>query len=161
MSLRNVLTVTCTTSLLLSHSTQAQADLAVERLAWLAGCWEASSGTTIIEEQWTSPRGGAMLGAGRTLRDGKLVAYEFLIVELRDSTVTLVAHPSGQATTPFPAQAISDHAALFANPTHDFPQRIGYERRSADSLLTWIEGSIGGEMQRSEFRYARVPCPGP
>ncbi|HET9727581.1 MAG TPA: DUF6265 family protein, partial [Gemmatimonadales bacterium] len=39
----------------------------VTQVAWLAGCWEQASGSRLIEEQWTRPRGGLMLGLGRTV----------------------------------------------------------------------------------------------
>ena len=45
----------------------------IDRVAWLQGCWELSSGNRVVEEQWTRPRGGIMLGVGRTTRDGRLV----------------------------------------------------------------------------------------
>ncbi|HEU5171140.1 MAG TPA: aminotransferase class V-fold PLP-dependent enzyme [Gemmatimonadales bacterium] len=32
-------------------------------LAWLTGCWEARSPLRSIEEHWTEPRGGSLLGA--------------------------------------------------------------------------------------------------
>jgi hypothetical protein len=139
---------------------RAQPDPSLERLAWLTGCWEASAADATVEEQWTTPRGGVMLGVNRTARDGRLISYEFLVLDGREASVIYVAHPSGQAAATFSAEAVSDARVVFGNPAHDYPQRIGYERRATDSLFAWIEGPQDGELRRVEFAFVRVPCPG-
>jgi hypothetical protein len=45
----------------------------------------------------------------------------------------------------------------FENPKHDFPQRIGYERKG-NALLAWIEGTQDGKVRRLEFPYLRTSC---
>ena len=50
----------------------------IERLHWLAGCWERVSGERTIEEQWMRPRGRSMLGMGRTVRGDSTVEYELM-----------------------------------------------------------------------------------
>jgi hypothetical protein len=48
-------------------------------LAWLAGAWVGTRGTggaTSLEERWSPPLGGAMLGTSRTVRGGKMSAFE-------------------------------------------------------------------------------------
>jgi hypothetical protein len=54
--------------------------------------------------------------------------------------------------------AISDTMVVFENPAHDFPQRVGYQRRGADSLVAWIEGTMQGQARKIEFPYARATC---
>jgi len=132
----------------------------VERVAWLQGCWQASSPQRIIEEQWTAPRGRSMLGVSRTLRGDSLVGYELVVVRERAGVLTYHAHPSGQASAVFTAQTVSDSMVVFENAAHDFPQRVGYRRVGNDSLLAWIEGSVQGTARRVEFSYARARCPG-
>lgn len=99
-----------------------------------------------------------MLGVNRTVRNGRLVAYEFLLLDGRDTTLTYVAHPSGQSAAAFRAESIAADRAVFSNPSHDFPQRIGYARLARDSLLAWIAGVSDGERRRAEFPFARVAC---
>ena len=54
----------------ISLGAQAPSD-GVQRLAWLQGCWEtAAAADRTVEEQWTAPRGGSMLGTSRTVRGG-------------------------------------------------------------------------------------------
>ena len=103
-------------------------------------------------------RGNSMVGVSRTVRADTLLEYELVVLRERDGVVAYEAHPSGQSPAIFPARTLTDSSAIFENPTHDFPQRIGYTRR-ADSLIAWIEGERDGRSRRVEFPYVRVPCP--
>ena len=49
-----------------------RAATSVESLAWLAGAWR-TSGTPEIEEYWSRPKAGSMIGMGRTMVRGKTV----------------------------------------------------------------------------------------
>ena len=131
----------------------------IDRVAWLQGCWELSSGNRIVEEQWTRPRGGIMLGVGRTTRDGRLVEYESVVLREQEGRLAYEAHPSGQESAVFLSREVSDTRVVFENPTHDYPQRVGYERRGSDALSAWVEGSMSGQSRRIDFAYSRVSCP--
>jgi hypothetical protein len=131
----------------------------VDRVAWLQGCWEMSSGGRTIEEQWTTPRGGVMLEVGRTVREGRLIEYEFVVVREDGDQLAYEAHPSGQPSAVFRTNEVGDARVVFENPEHDFPQRVGYERTSADTLAAWTEGTANGRELRVDFAYRRVACP--
>ena len=126
--------------------------------AWLVGCWEYHKGDMLIEERWMPARGGVMLEIGRTTRGDGLLDYEFVVLHLEPGKAGYEAHPAGQPPETFPARSITDSSFLFEDLAHDFPQRVGYTRRGADSVLAWIEGTAGGKTQRVEFPYARVKC---
>ena len=132
--------------------------LPIERLAWLQGCWESSSSQRTVEEQWMAPRGGIMLGMGRTVRGSTLVEYEMVIIREQGNQLAYEAHPSGQPSAVFLSGTVSDSMIVFENPTHDFPQRIGYQRTAPDVLLAWIEGTERGKERRIEFPYRRTTC---
>lgn len=131
----------------------------VEQLSWLHGCWSISAGGRTVEEQWMAPRGGVMLGTGRTVKDGKLVEYEFVIIRERGDALVYEAHPSGQPSAEFVSILVGDSEVVFENKNHDFPQRIGY-RRSAAGIEAWIEGSVGGKSRKIAFPYQRGECVG-
>ncbi len=130
----------------------------VQRLGWMAGCWERSSGATIVEEQWMRPRGGVMLGMGRTTRRDTVVEYEQLRIFERAGRTVYSATPSGQAPAEFQAATTGDSLVTFENPAHDFPQRVIYRRRGADSLIARVEGLRGLELRGIDFPYRRVAC---
>ncbi len=101
-----------------------------------------------------------MIGVSRTVQADTLREYELVIIRERaGGEIAYEAHPSGQATATFVARTANDSTIVFENSAHDFPQRVGYTRRGADSLIAWIEGERGGKTRRIEFPYARVRCP--
>ena len=129
----------------------------ISRAAFLSGCWERQAGTRLVEEQWMKPRGGAMLGLGRTVRNDSVIEYEFVRIFERGRQLVYAAQPSGQAPAEFEAILLESGRLIFANPTHDFPQRISY-RLAGDSLWARIEGTLNGRERGVDFRYARVSC---
>jgi Domain of unknown function (DUF6265) len=137
----------------------AQQPQGIQRVAWLRGCWEMSTPDRTVEEQWMVPRGGSMMGMSRTVRDGKLVAYEMVLIREERPALAYEAHPSGQPVATFLSTTISPSQVVFENPSHDFPQQIGYQLKE-DALLAWIAGSQSGKSRRVEFSYKRVTCGG-
>lgn len=132
----------------------------LERVAWLQGCWEAASADRVTEEHWSVPRGGTMIGMSRTVSGTATSAHEFLLIRERDGKLAYEAHPSGQAPAVFLSTTVTGSSVVFENREHDFPQRIGYERKADDGLTAWIEGNRGGQVRRIEYPYKRVACPG-
>ncbi len=49
--------------------------------AWLAGHWVGEGFGGVSEEIWSPPADGAMMGMFRQLNEGKLVFYEFLLLD--------------------------------------------------------------------------------
>jgi hypothetical protein len=130
----------------------------VAQVSWLTGCWTLSSGDRVVEEQWMAPRGGTMLGMGRTVRGDRLIEYEVVVIRTEGERLAYDAHPSGQPPAVFLSRTLTETAVVFENADHDFPQRVGYERKGEDALLAWIEGTTGGNTRRVEFPYRRAAC---
>jgi len=104
-----------------------------------------------------------MLGSARTVRDGKTVEHEFVIVrEAADGRLAYEVSPSGRPVTVFTSISLDDDGVVFENLQHDFPQRVAYQRKGAD-LLAWIEGpakNAPGQLRRIEYPYRKVACTG-
>ena len=132
----------------------------IEALAWLAGCWSRADADAGSGEQWTAPAGGTMLGVSRTVRNGRTVEFEFVVIRgTADGALVYQAHPSGQASAEFRLMHAGDGEVVFENPAHDFPQRIGYRLDEDGTRLTaWIEGTRGGTTRRIPFPMRRVAC---
>lgn len=130
----------------------------IDRVAWMTGCWEASNSERTVYEQWTAPQARAMLGNSRTIRRDSLVEYEFVVLREQGERLAYLVHPSGQATTTFLATTFGESSVIFENPQNGFPQKIGYERRGADSLVAWISGPRGDTTRRIDFPYKRISC---
>jgi hypothetical protein len=129
----------------------------VENLGWLAGHWRSVRGDSVVEEGWLGPSGGTMLGLNRTVRAGRTTDFEYLRIEEREGALLLLASPDGRCpATEFTLIELSESGAVFANPEHDFPQRIIY-RRDEDALVAAIEGSADGETRRIEWIFRLMP----
>lgn len=154
----------CAAALLLLGRALAQGSAPRERhrvteLAWMAGCWEGASGSHAVEEQWTRPKGGLMLGTGRTTPGDSLLEYEQVRLLERGGRLVYAAAPSGQVPAEFQSVAVTDSSVTFENLAHDFPQRIIYRRLAHDSLVARIEGMRGGQLRGRDFPYRRAACP--
>ena len=129
----------------------APAQAAIGDLVWLAGAWVGTRGKSSIEERWSPPGGGAMLGVSRTVRGDKMTAFEFLRIVERDGGLVYKAQPGGKPPTEFVLTELSGTRAVFENPRHDSPQRIVYELSAEGHLSASIGYAKGGLPQRFEF----------
>ncbi|HKQ63126.1 MAG TPA: DUF6265 family protein [Candidatus Polarisedimenticolaceae bacterium] len=136
----------------LAHADPAPA-LRIEDLGWMAGDWEMVSGDTRIEEHWTRPAGGTMVGMGRTLRGPTTAFFEYLRLETRPDGIYYVAHPQARPGTDFKLVRHAAQEAVFENPAHDFPQRITYRREADGGLFACVEGDAQGTEPPEEYRY--------
>ena len=137
---------------------QAPATNAIDRVAWLTGCWSAEGSRRVVEEHWMRPAGGSMLGMARTVTNGKTTGFEFVRIVEEAGALAYHANPSGQAAARFAADSVTDSLVSFFNPGHDFPQRVAYRLQADGGLLAWIEGTINGRSRTQEFPYRPVEC---
>ena len=130
----------------------------LDRLAWLAGCWQGSTPGREYRERWSKPMAGMMLGTSQTVRDGRTVEYEFLQLVGDENGVVYVARPSRQAEASFKLIEGGPQVAIFENKQHDFPQRIIYRLGAAGALVARIEGIENGAARGVDFPMMRTPC---
>jgi hypothetical protein len=112
----------------------------IDRLAWMAGCWEQRGPGRVVTEMWMPPAGGSMMGASRTVRGTGTGAFEQLRIVARGDTLVYIALPSGQTLAEFKSTSLTERAVRFENPTHDFPKVITYTKTAADSIVARVEG---------------------
>jgi hypothetical protein len=130
----------------------------LENLAWLTGCWEGRQGQAIVEEIWSKPRGGSMIGLGRTVKDGKTTSFEFMQFREENGSLVFLPQPQGGARVSFPLKDSFVEKLTFENKEHDFPQRVIYERKGPGLLLAAVEGTYKGKAEREEFQLRKVRC---
>ena len=108
------------------------------------------------------PAGGSMIGMSRTLRRSpsgdSTIAWEFIRVYARGVDLVYAAQPHNQPAAEFVSEKVTDGEVVFANPAHDFPQRILYRRVGKDSLRARVEGTQNGRTRGSDFPYVRAAC---
>lgn len=119
---------------------------------WMAGTWAMQDGAEWADEIWTDPRGGVMIGVGRSGFGSELKSWEITrIVADADGKVSFKARPNGEGETVFPKVLESEQAIEFANPAHDYPQRIRYWRQGK-LLMAEISKLDGSEAVRVNYR---------
>ncbi|MGW8127599.1 DUF6265 family protein [Stenotrophomonas acidaminiphila] len=123
---------------------------------WLAGQWCGGSAERKIEEAWLPEAGGALLGMSRTLRGGGTESFEFMRLVPAGSDAGFHVQPNGAAPTVFAIAGRGDGWVMFANPGHDFPQRIEY-RRDGTRLRAAISGT-GADGTPLEIRFDYRRC---
>jgi hypothetical protein len=124
----------------------------VDDLGWLSGRWETASGDGWTEEVWSAPRGGRMIGFSRAGRGETVREFEFLRLEAGDDGVPVyLASPSGRPPIGFRLVEVEPTSVTFANPAHDFPQRIRY-RRDGDTLTATISAGDGSNATSWSYR---------
>jgi hypothetical protein len=142
-------------------SGQADPGVAIDQVAWLAGCWAAQEGEPGTVEHWLSPAAGTMFGVSRTIRNGRVALFEFMTIRTTaDGQLVFIAQPGGSPPTEFPVKSHAAGEVTFENASHDFPNRVTYRKTGPASMLGRIEGTIDGQARSMDFRFNRTPCPG-
>jgi ketosteroid isomerase-like protein len=137
--------------------------------AWMIGHWVQEDGPS--SETWVAA-GAGLLGVGFATTSEETSWFEVQIMAELNDVLTFTAIPGGQYAVDFAQTengasgengengASGEHGEdeiWFANPAHDFPQRIRYQR-IGDTLLAEIYGSTQGREQRAWERAERQPA---
>lgn len=119
----NTLAAAVTCVVFLSPMVSAQSR-PTDRVSWLTGCWEWRTQSRLVEEHWSSANGGTLLGFSKTTVRDTVRAFEFIRIDAAGDTLIYHAQPARQAPAEFRALPPFDSVLTFANPQHDFPQRV-------------------------------------
>ena len=131
----------------------AEAAAAAPMPAFLTGCWEdRGRDGKWTEECWTAPRGGLMIGSGRAGRGDQVRNWEWMRIERSaDGTLTFFGSPNGAPPVGFKATETSADSVTFANPAHDYPQRVHYAR-SPGGVTAEVSAADGTKLSRWTYR---------
>lgn len=144
------------------HGAMAQTADPLSAAAWLAGCWAPEGEEAGSVEMWMAPAGGTMLGASRTVKGGKTVFHEFMLIQPNEQgALVFTALVEGQAATDFVAVPGTQGELVFENLAHDFPQRVMYRPVGPDRLAARIEGMDSGTLRGVDYPMQRIACETP
>jgi hypothetical protein len=143
------------------------ASVTVADFAWLTGTWQGEVEGDFVEDQWSVPAGGVMVGTFRWVRggkDGKLALYELLALEpgpegpilwLRHFGARLVAREDKEGAIAFRLTAYKPNEATFDHRDPQNPLRLIYRREGADRLVAILERTENGKPVVTDFVYRR------
>jgi hypothetical protein len=128
----------------------------IDDLAWLEGRWEGEQDGLLMEEHWTSLKGGALLGLHRDVKRGRMVSFEFLRIQATPQGIVYFASPRSQPPVAFALVEAAQKRAVFENKQHDFPQRILYWLDADGAMHARIEGPQAGKTVSEEWVWKRA-----
>ncbi|HET6540446.1 MAG TPA: DUF6265 family protein [Chryseolinea sp.] len=158
--------LTTTISLLLVSVTtfsQVNQKFKIVDLAFMTGDWKTTSGWGDMDETWSSPRGNCMMCTFRCVKDGKIVFYEFIVIEqnendsvpvlkLRHFNPGSIGWEDKDKPYLYPLTLLNGQKAIFERP--DKKTIITYERLSKDTLKSVLIQETGEKQKTTEFIYS-------
>ena len=138
-------------------------DAAAGEVSWMAGRWVGEHDGDRIEEWWSEPHAGMMLGMFRWHRDGEPRFYELMSIEPDDARIVfrikhfapgLVGWEEKDAAVTFDLVQLTDAEAVFLKRGEE--RWMVYQRQAdAGELLAWFETVAEPRTPGDEFRYSR------
>lgn len=132
----------------------------IEDMKWLVGTWRGEGLGGTVEEVWSAPSAGTMMGVFKATREGKPSFYEILIVAEEEGSLILKLkhfHPDltgweeKDEVVEFPLVALKKEEALFSGLTY----RLGKE----GELRAYVASSQDGKAGEFELVLRRVADP--
>jgi len=131
-------------------------ETSVEDLRWLAGSWASDSAAVRIEEHWSAPAGGLMVGMHRDVIGGRATGFEFFRIRADSIGLVYLSQPGGRPPHPFRLKELGSRSVVFEDPEHDFPQRVMYWLDERGELHARIEGVMNGKLEGENWRWKKA-----
>lgn len=134
----------------------------LDALSWISGSWSGEALGGEVEEIWSEPADGTMVGVFRLRAGGKTQVIEYLMITQEASgPVYRFKHfnsdySTWEKDTPllFDRVTIGEGEAIFESSVQDRPKRLIY-RRAGDRLTVTVEGYENGELSSFEVPMQR------
>ncbi len=132
-----------------------KADLSA--VSWLAGHWQGEALGGVVEEIWSAPLGGSMMGAFKLVVDGKVRFYEIETISEEDGSLVfrlkhfgprLTGWEEKDASLVFPLVAIEGNRVYFAGLT--------LEKVSERQIVIYVATEDNDASPAMAFSYRRV-----
>jgi len=122
------------------------------------GTWKMKTAKGYICESWKKTGTKALTGKGFRIAGKDTTVEENTVITMKDGGLVYIATVAGQnegKSIPFKLLSVHNGIYQFNNPTHDYPQTVGYQLVGKDSLNAWIDGINKGAKKRIDFHYKR------
>lgn len=138
--------------------------VSVSDLSWLAGAWHGQVGGDLIEEHWSGPAAGTLMGMFRWMHDGRVRFYELLTIEpdgdhlamrIKHFDPGLIGWEEKDQVVTLALVGLSHQEAIFYRDGEGQPLWLFYRREDASTLVAFFERDETGHAPEDEFRYTR------
>lgn len=145
------------------HLTPLEAS--ISDLAWIEGRWRGECDGEPIEEHWSSPDCGSIMGMFRWMRNGKVRFFELFTVEQEGTGLVLrIKHfdpglrgwENKDESATFDLAEHRDGEALWLRRGDKKPALLTY-RRSGSELDAWFQNPGEAPADDDRFHYSLVP----
>ncbi len=134
--------------------------LPFQQLSVLAGgTWVMQTKKGTLCEEWKRAHNTLLTSRAYKTEGTDTILTESVQLSMRGVDVyytSTVADQNEGRPVRFKLVSANENEFIFTNPDHDFPQRIGYQLVSKDSLHAWIDGKYNGKDVKRDFYYKRV-----
>ena len=141
--------------------TKAQWKADIKELDFIAGKWFVGHEWGDMEENWSAPMGNTMICSYRCVKNGKVVFYEFIVIEQTDSVPVMrlrhfgpgsVAWEGKETTNNYPLVSLENGRAVFEAP--DKKLRMIFFRKNETQLSVSLEREgKEGKWEKDVFEY--------
>jgi hypothetical protein len=131
----------------------------VADLAWLVGRWEGQGLGGTMDEVWSEPAGGAMVGYFRLVKDGKPVFYEIMtLLEVEDSVEMRLKHVNPDMTGWEEKNGYVTFRLVRQDATGAYFEGLTFRRVGADGIEGFIalRDKASGTVREEKLTYRRV-----
>jgi hypothetical protein len=133
----------------------------IKELAFMSGKWVTQNDWGDMEENWSVPFGNSMMCSYRCVKDGKVIFYEFIVIEqtatgpvmkLRHFSPGNIGWEEKDKPYEYPLTFLEPDRARFERP--DKKTALTFQRTAKDKLLVILEREDkDGKWVQDEFKY--------
>jgi hypothetical protein len=133
----------------------------IKELSFMAGKWVTKGEWGDMEETWSEPKGNSMMCSYRCVKNGKVVFYEFIVIEqhtsgpvmkLRHFSPGNIAWEDKDKPYDYPLMFLDENLARFERP--DKKTSLTFQRIGNDKLRVILERQDkDGKWIQDEFNY--------
>ncbi|WP_317897469.1 DUF6265 family protein [Aurantibacillus circumpalustris] len=155
-----ILAVTCFL-ISCSNETKNTSDIGkmtIDQASWILGKWQNVSIEGSVSEHWDKLNDSTYSGRGLFIQGKDTLSKEILSLEQHGVDLyyipTVNKQNDGKAVN-FKLSSMKENVMVFENPSHDFPQKITYNKITSDSLVATISGMVEGKERSESFPMSR------
>lgn len=125
---------------------------------WIVGNWEQKTDKGILTESWQRQNDSVFVGSCYFINESDTLHSETILLEQRADSITYSANVTGQNNNkpvPFTLTTANTNSLVFENLSHDYPQKIVYQKSKSNGLLVTISGILHGKKSVEKYNFSK------